>query len=827
MPLEEIGFGGLAALEVDEKIPVNQALDATNCYVDDNSVRGRNGYRAVTSGAIGSGAVQGLWRYRPNGTSARTIAVRGGTVYAVTDPTAETASDGSASNLGAPFGSTARIAGAQLGKYLYLASDESGAVWRRVNPAFTLESITALPKPDVPAVATSGTLAVTLFSSLGAPTTTGGAVVASSGVTDWTNISGSVGGKVVYDLGSDHDWSATRWLFVACSPETTSGGGGTFAVEVMTASGNPETLAVIGDTPGDGSPYAAYLSLQGLTSATRAAVRKIQFRQVGPTSTDPFSVSSFLALPSPPAPGEADYYVTYYNSVTGQESVQSDKVVVIYSSDGIDFPQFHAARWVYNNIADQGTKSTDPDAFPADALWNKGANVSTPSSSDFALTRSFSGSIPPGAQFPNADTVRLWRLTSAGIRLVSASCCATRADGSAWTTAGSTNSASDLPAGATTWTSGGTHWEVTDNFGDATLSHQLYKAGGPPPPCVAMTAVNGRLVAGGDPANPNRVAIGSYLPFGKDTDPFPQFPQIPLIPADGWSFDISPTSSEAILALVSGDRSLYILTNEAAYLLTDLDAPLSGTPPIYKVFERGTISRRGAVWAEDALYFCAHDGIYMTRARASAEELTQPIRRLFRSWFQPDSTVVLAYQDRKLYAIRGTNVLRFDFVTGTWTRHTLAHTMLHGDDWRDPTGIYQQMWLLDSGGSVYRWQPGLSPSDTNRAPTDAGTTIPAWTYSTGFSLRGGFSPAGGAGEMKTRLRSVFVDAAGGTVTVNAYKDATSSPTVSKTFQAGEHQLPFAPSVTAYKWRLALTSATNAVQVRRLLWERPPIAGEGG
>jgi hypothetical protein len=823
MPLEEIPFGGLAALEADEKVPVGQALDATNCYVDDNSLRGRNGYRAATAAPVGSGAAQGLWRYRPGSASARTVAVRGGAVNVVTDPSAETNVDGAATALGTPFGGSANISAAQLGKYLYLASDESGAVWRRVNPAFALESITTLPQPAAP-TASAGALALTLLSSLSAPVTAGGAVVSASGISDWSNISGTIGGTVVYTLSADQDWSATKWLFVACSPETTSGGGGTFAVEVATSAGSFELLAVIGDTPGDGSPYAAYLSLQGLTSATRSAVRRLRFRQVGPT-TDPFSVSAFMPVPSAPAPGQVSYYVTFFNSVTGQESALSTNTDVVYSSDGVNPPTFHAARWNYNSFLDQGVKSTNPDSFGSADLWNKGANLASPSSSEFAAIRTFSGAIPTGAQVPAADTVRLWRLTSVGIRLVGASCYTTRANGSAWTAAGSTGTASDLPVGATFWISN--TWSIADNVGDAALSHALYKAGGTPPPCLAMAAVNGRLITGGDPANPSRVSISSYLPFGQDTDPFPQFPAIPLIPADGWSFDIAPTSSEGVLWCGRGDNAAYILTNEATYLLTNLDAPLSGTPPLYKVWERGVISRRGACWAEEALYWCAHDGIYRTQARASAEELTKPIRRLFRAWFQPDATVVMGYQDRKLYAIRGQNMLRFDFVTGTWTRHTPAHTLLHGDDWRDPTGIYQQMWFQDSGGNLFRWQPGLSPTDSNRAVSDAGTAIPAWTYSTGFSLRLLFSYTVGYGDVKTRVRSVFCDTAGDSVMASLYKDATASPTGSKIFAVGEHQLPFAPEPTAYKWRLGLAAASNAASVRRLLWERPPVSGEGG
>jgi hypothetical protein len=797
MPLEEIPFGGLAALEVEEKVPVHHALDATNCYVDDNSVRGRNGYRAVTAAAIGSGTPQGVWRYRPNGTAARTVVARGGAVSAVTDPTAETSVDGAATTLGSPFGAGAAVSAAQLGKYLYLASGETGAIWRRVNPAFTLESITALPQPDAP-TATAGSLTLTLLSALPAPVVAGGATVTASGIAEWTHIAGAIGGTAVYTLTADQDWSATKWLFAACSPETTSGGGGAFAIEAATAAGSFELLAVISDTPGDGSPYAAYLSLQGLTSATRSAVRRLRFRQVGPT-TDPFSVSSFMAVPSAPAPGQVSYYVTFVNSTTGQESLLSAGTEVIYSSDGVNPPSFQAARWSHNSFLNQGVKSTNPDSFGSADLWNRGASLSSPASSEFAALRTFTGAIPTAAQYPAADTVRLWRLTSGGTRLVTSQ---------------------TYGASITTYT-------LIDNVGDAALSHRLYKAGGTPPPCLAMAAVNGRLLTGGDPANPNRVSISSYLPFGKDSDPFPQFPAIPLIAADGWSFDIAPTSSEGVLWCGRGDNAAYILTNEAAYLLTNLDAPLSGTPPLYKIWERGVISRRAACWAEEALTWCAHDGIYRTQGRGGAEELTKPIRRLFRAWFQPDATVVMGYQDRKLYAIRGQNLLRFDFVTETWTRHTLAHTMQHGEDWRDPTGAIQQLWFQDSAGNLYRWQPGLSPTDANRATSDAGTAISPWTYSTGFSLRPLVTATGGYGDVKTRIRSVFCDTAGGAVTASLYKDATATPTGSKSFAVGEHQLPLAAGPTAYKWRIGLAAASSATTVRRLLWERPPVSGEGG
>src|SRR5438105_3329042 len=94
MPLETIPFGGLRALEADELVGLDVALDATNCVVDDGTLRGRNGYRSISGGDIGSGAVQGLWRFRPSAASARSVAVQGGHVWTVTDPSSETATDG-------------------------------------------------------------------------------------------------------------------------------------------------------------------------------------------------------------------------------------------------------------------------------------------------------------------------------------------------------------------------------------------------------------------------------------------------------------------------------------------------------------------------------------------------------------------------------------------------------------------------------------------------------------------------------------------------------------------------------------------------------------
>lgn len=779
MALQPLRPGGLAALFADEQIPFDQALTASDLYLDALTFQGRNGYRGAVASAPGSGTTQGLWRFRPSGTGSstvRTVAVRGGRVWTIADPSSETAIDGASTDQGSQFGSGALVSGAQLGKYLYLGSDDSAVAWRRVKPDFTVEAVAGLPKPAA-AAAAAGSLTLVKFSSLSAPTTAGGATYGASSVTDWQDVGGTIGGTVTFDLGTTYDWSSTKWLFVAATPHTQGDGGGIFRIEVATAAGAFETLTDVYDTPGDDSPYVVYCSLVGLTSTTRAAVKRIRFTQVSVAST--YSVHAFMPVPSAPAPGEVIYYVTHYNSSTGQESLLSDKTTVVYSSDGITFPQFHGARQHYTALVDLGTGvSSNPDSLDAASLFNKSGGKAFPVASDFAAIRTFTGSLPAAAQYPLADTVRLWRVCTNGIRLVKAYIY-----------------------------SSGTTYSITDDVGEATLSHQSYVAGGAPPACTAMAAVNGRLIA----LYENRVFISSYVPFAQTTDPFPQFPDVAVLDADGWSFDIAPTAAEQGLWTGNGDRSAYILTNEACYVMTDLRP--NSIP--YKVFERGVISRRGACWAEEACFWAAHDGIYMARNRSGVTELTEPIRQYYRGTFAPDSTTVMGYQDRKLICVKGTAMLRYDFVTKTWTTHTLAHGMNHAAFWRDPTGTYQQLWFYEgSGGNIFRWQPGKSTGDANRATTDGGTSLPAWVYSTGFAVEGS----------KSRIRSLFLDTTG-SVTANAYKDATSSPTVSRTFSSGEHQLAFAPSTTAYKWRLSFTAA-NTVGVRRAMWERDVIAGEG-
>lgn len=799
MPLEAIPFGGLNTLLAPEQVPLNQAIVAQDCVIDDEAIRPRNGDRATTTSTFGSGQIQGLWRFRPLATTARDIAVQGGTVYKVTDPSTEVAKDATATSISAAFGATDNISAAQLGRYLYLASDNATPTWKRLNSSYGIESITTLSAGTIPTGTTFTPAAYTLFDTLSSPTLSGSATCALSGVGSpnvWYNIAGPIGAIATWSFGTTYNWTSTNWLFVACSPETLSGGGGSFAIEIADVGGNWTTLDTISDNPGtNGSPWGVWCSLLPVASATIAAITQIRFRQVGPTS-DPFSVSGFMPLATPPAVGEVDYYVNYENSSTGQQGDLSPSFPVFYTAANVYAPTYYALQWNYNNLQVVGTQSTNPENFSRSGLWNTAAGKSSPQNSDFSELATFTFAIPTANQYPLADTFNLWQNTPNGVRLVK----------------------------SVTYSTGATTITVTDDQGQNTLANLSFlQATGTPPACVAMAACNGRLVCGGDPNAPNQLTISSYLAFGATTDPFPFFPAIALQPSDGWYFDISETNSEQILALQTGDHALYIGTNEAVYFMPNLDPD---SDP-YLIYQKGVMSRRSMCWAESSIIWASNDGIYISKARAQPTELTQSIRSTYRSWFAPDTTIVLGYQDRKLYATRGTYQLRYDFVTETWTTHILNVGFLHSESYRDPTGLYYQLRYFGSDGLIHRWQPGVSFTDTNRATSDNGTAIPGWNYSTGFTLKPMFTMQTGYADVKTHVRSVYLDTDSSGVVASAYKDNTTSFGSTVTFgNSGEHELPFSASVVGYKWRLVLAGG-NTNSVRRAMWGRVKVDSDGG
>lgn len=732
-----------------------------------------------------------LARYRPGTvsvTDARTIAVVGGRVFRLTDPTSETAVDSTVSLAGTHFSEAAAISGAQLGKYLYLGSDTAGANWVRMKSDYTIETVSPLSKASATGATT--TPAVTLFSSL---------TRAVSGLAEtpnfpagsgWLEYHGAPDGSVLVTLAANVDMSGYDWLLVYASCMSRNQPG-THPVQISILNNAETEEQVLGilttNARTENSPNAIYLPLQGVNSSLRSAVRKLRFRGVNPSVPDTdFEIYGYVPIPTNPGTGKQTYYATFYNSSTLTESPISEKIEVTLTPFVLNsFPNVTA--WV-NQFYYGGVATAQPDTKPQN-VYNYRSESILPGPERTDLVPLVTVTVTCDVSAASADKIRLYRLTENGIRLVKEV----------------TNPGTGTLA-------------IVDDVGNRALSNAPYKAGGTPPPTLALAAVGGRLIAGGNPAFPNRLYISSFLPFGQTTDPFPQFPDIPQESADGHSFDIAPTAAETILWLGEGDNALYIGTSEAMYVMTDLSpfSPIgNGTPP-FKIWERGVIGRRAAGWWEDRLWWIGHDGIYTAQNRADVTELSKEIRRLFRTWFLPDSTALLGYQDRKLIAIRGTRYLRFDTVTGLWTRGTLAHTNYHPAGWRDPTGSVQQFWMLDSGGYVNRWQPGTSASDSNRATSDAGTAIANWTYSTGFEVT----------PVKARPQRAFLDTSG-SVAVNFYKDATASPTRTKTFgSSGQHEYAFPPDMSGYMLRVGLT-AGNLIQVKRLMIEREATDGKGG
>lgn len=759
MALSPIPFSGIQTLVDDDLVGIDEAVLAENCFIDDDTIRPRNGYRAATSSIIGSGDVQGIWRFRPSASSARTVVVAGGTVHTVTDPPNDPTT-GAVSTIGTAFGTNANVSAAQLQQYLYICADENTPM-QRLTPAYTLETLGMLAKGASPTVSFSS-LSVLKFSNLASGVLTN----ATSNIinTDYYQITPSIaGGGVVYDYGSNQNWLGINWLMVIVSPPTQSSGAGTITISLATASGGFERVGEIYDTPGGDAPVCVFCPLTSITNATRSAVRRIQF--VNSTTVRPFAVHGTMSIPSAPGVGQIQYNLTFQNSTTKQESSPTDTTNVTFANNP-SIPQFHAVSGHYNSFSDRGLLSADPDAMPSNLCFNKSANVALPSRYEFASIPTFAGAIPTPNISPNADNVRLWRLTETGWRLVKS-----------------------LSYGA-----GITTYSITDDTGLDTLTHEQYMAGGTAPSMACLTARAQRLIG----SRENRIYISSYTPTANPISPYPQFPDIPANEASGWSFDIAPSNAEQVLWLGNGD-ALYILTNEAAYVMADLEP--NSTPS--KVFERGVLGRRGACWAEESLFFAAHDGIYALQNRAQASELSQSVRRMYSDWFQPDNTTIVCYQNRKLLVFCGTRYIRYDFVRGRWTRGTVPHQFLHAAQWRDPNGSIQHLWLLENGRNVMRWQP--------TATTDNGADIPSWRYWTGYEFTAS----------KTRVRSIYVDTSEPIkLSLHRFSEDVGRQVA---VQAGEKELTGWGDFTGYKFQLQLSGRG---QLKRLLWDRYGVNGEG-
>ena len=838
-----VPFGGYAALNDPHLLHLQEAFTITDCYTDYDSVIGRNGYRSALASYIAStGLCQHFGRFVVSATSERIVVVIGGNIYLITEPSTETASDGSVTTLATgTFGSTDNVCGVAHGTNYYLNNDATTNTSVRINSSYSLEALIALPTAALPSY-TPSQLGIIFFGDYavnhGYWTLSGMSAVHATptALNGWTTLNGSPGSTATYDLThggaiSAYNWGNLQWLMVLCSPQTASGGAGTFSIELVDTSGNVYQLNTISDPPNtNGSPFIVYCSLASAGLDPSLPISAIRFTIL---SGGDFDVSGCMPVTTSPEAGTVNYYVTYYDSVTGNEStLQSVGLPIIYNNLGVVNVGYQAARWNYNAFINAGFQGINPDTLTDSDLFNKGAGLAYPAWTSFAPVYTFTGTIPSGAQWPNADTVRLWRTTPNGISLVETSVYSTnglqsgaeRADGSAWTGPSGypvnalTGTASDAFPGTTYWQSSGTTWSITDNTGANPNANQTYQAGGPMPPATQMTAMAGRIAI----IYQNQVSISNFTPVGVDTNPIPQWPPIAIETANGWSYDVSPAPTELGYAIDGTGDALYIGTSEMIRSMSDL----SPNSPPFVIMRHGVVGRQAYGFFEQAFFWASYDGVYMAINQSQVNELTEPIRQYYVNTFQPDSTVVVRYQSRKLYVIKGQTMLRFDFVKKRWSGpHTLADSIFSGISYTSTEQI-EQMWLLTTSTSVNprylgRWQSSCS-LDMQIGVTTTGYKIPDWVYSSGFDMQS--NPGTINGVMLDSSSAVNVELCKVAVPIVP----TSARTLFTTAQVGidECWFPGAPDLRGYKFRFQFT-ATNATVLRRAAYERLALAGTKG
>jgi hypothetical protein len=882
MAFEDVKVGGLASREFDERVPFDRALVCQDCYVDRDGIQGRNGYQVAHTGTVGVTSLQALARYRPSATSARTVAVAGGKVYTITDPTSEAATDGMAAMAGVgsitgatnvspieitsnghgritgdqvqimgvlgntaangtwtvtlsptdankftldgstgngaytgggtwelvPFGTGDKVSIAQLGKHLYVGTDSATRAMRRLNSGYAVESLQAISQGAKPKLRSFDPLAFTKFKDLSAPTYSGSIILQNSGnsgmgglqadcrcltATNNGNDDPASQASVTFTLpnttgvgGSGVDVRACDWLAVGVSAHDGGGFNTAQQVEVQLArdsSGSPADVTTVGVCydvpPGGGSPNLLYCDLRGVPAAVRGAVRYMRFYLSG-TSGGKFVVYGYCFLPSRPASSPERYYVTCQDETTLQESPPTEALEVTVTNSDVTLPTYPDCHMSSGGPRNHGA-SLDILAPSNGRIWNREAGKAMPTRADIGAIKQIDQVLH--SSWRAGQVLRLWKETAEGRRLVTTQ----------------TLTAGDILAGT---------YRFVDTAGLTTLANAKFKPGGTPPPCNALAARAGRLIAAGVGNEGHRLYISSFTAPSATSDPFPQFPQIAVEEADGWAFDIGTSNAEQIQGLVNGD-ALYVLTNEAVYSMFDLTAPVDGrTPEFTRVFQRGSIGRRAAIYVENTLFWAAYDGIYAGRNRTGATELSEPIRDLYMNTFAPDVSTILLYKNRKLYAIRGTKMLRFDFVTGRWSGpHTLAHTVVDGARWLNPGATVEQMWMYASDFKLYRWQ--------DSATSDGSTPIQPWVYSTGYDVSA----------RKTTLGSLFADVTGGAVDVYAHKGGETDSILRFEQAVGESVLAGNRSQTAYKWRLRITGP-NSASVRRIMVERQSTDGRG-
>jgi len=396
---------------------------------------------------------------------------------------------------------------------------------------------------------------------------------------------------------------------------------------------------------------------------------------------------------------------------------------------------------------------------------------------------------------------------------------ALRTDGSAFTgpsgfpVTALTGTASDAFPGSTYWGGAGTTWSITDNSGSSAEANQFYKAGGPFPPMTCLASMADRLIG----ALGNTVYVSSFTPLSLSGNPVPQWPAIAIESADGWQFDISSSPVEQIQTIVTNEpNEAYILSNQRVKGMRSL-AP--GTVP-YAILDKGCIGRQAAIYANNALRWAAPDGIYSANNGAQWEEDTKAIRiYIYKKQFAPDSSLVLAYQDRKLWAFEGAKYLRLDFTANPprWTSGTFADSVVQAFSFSMNPGSAEQIYLLCATRFVGRMLSACF-ADMQIGTTATGTAPPDWVYTSGFDF--GIQPY--------LIKGVEVDTSG---LLSISQTRMVSPL--KPMQAraigpaqpipnqDETWYPGAGDFAAAKMGLSFTAA-NSVSLIRALWERSGV-----
>lgn len=802
MPLERVPFGGLTSKEDDAIIPFGQAVEALDVYLDNNTLAPRNGYRAATSSAIGAGTGRFIGRYRHGVAAgdATTLVAADGALYRFADPASETTEQSTVTTVGTYWQTGDLISGCQLNGRYYLGSDNSDQntyPWRRVNSSYAVESLLGLAKVDVSSVTKSKTSpswwAYRANDPAGNTISVSGcakSTTVSNLLSDWYAVVGtggdssnpSDGATFKVTLVTAVDISGAKYLAVAVSPPDSGKGGKHVTIEISEDDSTYYHIGTTYDTAGQaGSPNIIICPLDNVPDANRNAFKYIRFtvKNVNDAVTLRYAVYGHMVLYGRASTQPQKYYLTLYDSTTEQESPLSAVMEVTVSDTDVNGPPQYTNQYITSDAYANTSTRLGPIDISNVRIFNRFASpaLKVPTISEIGALVTISGTL---GTFSGTLTLRFWKEATNGIRLVE----------------------------STSVTSGAA-FTFYDRGADSILSNILYRPGGTPPRCNAMASYAGRIIAGGNPAEPNRLYISSFTAPDAAGSKIPQFPLIALEDSDGWAFDLSPAYDDQIQVIVAKEADgVYISTHMNTYFMYRLEP---NSKPRH-IIGKGAMGRRAAFYAGDRYVFAAADGVYSVWKGSVADELTRDIWRLYREWLNPGTSTVVAYQSGRLYVISGTKGLRF--YRGEWTQIRPTDTFQHCAGWRDPTGTIEHLWFLDSDRDVQRWQPDYAVGSSNKATTDDGTALPAWVYSTGFAFT--HTPA--------RVRSAYLESTSPVEVQVLSTDDENEAGPRVVFPRGDDRKPFAADYVKKRHRLRITGLERGT-VKQAWWERVLVEKE--